>query len=67
MQVVNILLWLVSAGICLACVYGPFDVEDQGHVASKVEAALYNGWTRACWSVGVGYVILACCTGRGGR
>ena len=43
------------------------DAEDYIHIASKAEAALYNGWARTAWSLGLGYIMLACCLGRGGK
>ena len=63
----NLILWAVSGALLLAVLYGPHDAEDYIHIASKAEAALYNGWARTAWSLGLGYIMLACCLGRGGK
>ena len=57
----------MSAVLLLAVLYGPHDAEDYIHIASKAEAALYNGWSRTAWSLGLGYIMIACCLGRGGK
>ena len=51
----------------LAVIYGPIKVDDGTRIATVAESALYNGWSRTAWSIGLGYIILACCTGRGGN
>ena len=51
----------------LAVLYGPIHMEDGTRVASKAETAFYNGWARLGWCVAISYIIIACCTGRGGN
>lgn len=51
----------------LSVLYGPHDGESYVHIASKAEAAFYNGWSRTAWSLALGYIILACSLGRGGK
>jgi len=51
----------------LAILYGPFEIESGGRIATVAEAAIYNGWSRTAWSLALGYIILACCLGRGGE
>ncbi|KAF6020538.1 hypothetical protein EB796_021152 [Bugula neritina] len=65
-RVVNLCLWAVSGAIMLAILYGPFEIESGGRIATVAEAAIYNGWSRTAWSLALGYIILACCLGRGG-
>ena len=67
LQIVNIALWLVAAGLCLAVVYGPYSAESGGHNSTRAERAVYNSMGRTAWSVGVAYVIIACHTGHGGE
>lgn len=62
----NLLCWAAAAAICLSVIYGPYDISKAGHIASKAESAMYNGFSRTAWSVGIGYVILACCLDCGG-
>ena len=66
-QIVNITLWLVAAGLCLAVVYGPYSAESGGHNSTRAERAVYNSMGRTAWSIGVAYVIIACHTGHGGE
>ena len=66
-QIVNIALWLVAAGLCLAVVYGPYSAESGGHNSTRAERAVYNSMGRTAWSIGVAYVIIACYTGHGGK
>lgn len=58
---------MVSATLCLLVLYGPYDVARGGHVATVAEAAIYNGWSRTAWSIGLCYVIIACAMGSGGK
>ena len=47
----------------LSVLYGLYEVESGQRIATAVEAAIYNGWARTSWSVGLGYIILAYCMG----
>ena len=63
----NLILWALSGAIMLAVLYGPHDAQAYVHVATKGEAGFYNGWSRTAWSLSLGYIMLACCLGRGGE
>ena len=60
-------MWAVSGVLILAPLYGPSQVELGRPMATAAEAAIYNGWSRTSWSIGLGYIILACCMGYGGE
>lgn len=66
-KLLNLSQWAVAAAICLLMLYGPYDVARGHRDASLAEAAVYNGWGKAAWSLGVGYVILACTLNQGGK
>ena len=51
----------------LSVLYGPYEVDSGHRIATAAEAAIYNGWSRTSWSIGLGYIILACCMGYGGE
>ena len=51
----------------LLVLYGPYEVDSGQRIPTAAEAAIYNGWSRTSWSVGLGYIILACCMGYGGE
>jgi len=67
LRVLNLLLWMVSAALCLLTLYGPFNVEADHHPMSVAESVTYNSLSRTAWSIGLGYLILACRSGRGGK
>lgn len=67
LQIVNLMLWGVSTAVALAVVYGPFQLENQSRIIPAVDAVFYDGFARTAWSLALGYVILACCTGHGGK
>ena len=60
-------LWALSAVLMLSVLYGPYEVESSHRLATRGEAAMYNGWSRTSWSIGLGYIILSCCMGQGGK
>ena len=65
-QVLNLLGWLLSIGICCACVYGPYS-DGNKHVLSVEESAAFYGLMRTGWGVAVSWIIFSCATGYGGR
>ena len=58
--------WLLSIGICCACVYGPYS-DGNKHVLSVEESAAFYGLMRTGWGVAVSWIIFSCATGYGGR
>ncbi|XP_067940094.1 nose resistant to fluoxetine protein 6-like [Watersipora subatra] len=64
--VFNLLLWLISAALCILSLYGLYKGDNSTYTFSTAESALYNAFARTSWSIGVAYVILACHCGRGG-
>ena len=65
-QILNLLGWLLSIGICCACVYGPYS-DGNKHVLSVGESAAYYGLMRTGWGVAVSWIIFSCATGYGGN
>ena len=61
------MLWGISAGLCLAVIYGPYSANAGHHAISLVEADFYNGFARTAWALGVAYVMISCCLGQGGK
>lgn len=66
LQVLNLVLWVVAAGLCVAPLYGTYDANRGGHVTSLTEADFYNAFSRTSWSLGLSYLIIACSLGQGG-
>ena len=62
-QFIVILGWLAAAGINLAVLYGPFNVDFN----NEDVGALYLTMQRFSWSVGCAWVVFACATGHGGK
>jgi peptidoglycan/LPS O-acetylase OafA/YrhL len=59
-------LWAAAIGICLSVVYGPYGV-NKGTVTLSTEiSALYNATFRFAWTLGISWMIIACCCGMGG-
>ena len=55
--------WAISGVLMLLVLYGPYEVDSGQRIPTAAEAAIYNGWARTSLSVGLGYIILACCMG----
>ena len=65
-QLLNFVLWLVAAGLCLASLYGPHEADMGHHDVYLVESAFYNALARTSWSMGLSYLVVACALGQGG-
>ncbi|PAA59551.1 hypothetical protein BOX15_Mlig030456g2, partial [Macrostomum lignano] len=63
---VRLLGWATAAVLCLSVLYGLFDVQRGLVVLSQPVASLYNATFRLAWSIGIAWVVVACCTGNGG-
>ncbi|XP_064616859.1 LOW QUALITY PROTEIN: nose resistant to fluoxetine protein 6-like [Liolophura sinensis] len=57
--------WAIAAICCLSVLYGVYDTY-HGHPMNLDTAALYNSVSRTVWAVGLGWLVIACCTGYGG-
>ena len=72
----NIFIWLISAIIAMATVYGVANanlVKDPSvqlptnpNFPSRAERSFYNGFSKIGWCLPLGWVILSCVKGRGG-
>ena len=59
--------WCVAAALCLSVVYGPYKAQTlKIHVSFDI-SSFYNSTFRVVWSIGLCWVIFACCTGYGGN
>ncbi|KAF2898405.1 hypothetical protein ILUMI_07770 [Ignelater luminosus] len=63
---INILLWLVSLAILLACVFTGQNTLEDTYVYDKFTNAVYIALLRPGWALGVSWVMFACITGHGG-
>ncbi|XP_064458661.1 O-acyltransferase like protein-like [Ornithodoros turicata] len=64
-RVVQGVLWLFSAGAIAFVVYIPYPW-NLGNLPSEIVNALYGGFHRVLWSLGLCWPAYACATGRGG-
>ena len=65
-KLVNRLGWLISIGMVLAIVYGPYEIFAGYRLEPLWEDAIYNALARMAWAVPLGWMVLSCSTGNGG-
>lgn len=65
MQVLNLLVWAVSATLACMVLYGLYDSLNDNPLSTNV-SSLYNATHRSVWGACVCWVIYACATGNGG-
>ena len=66
-QLLNIVIWLVAAGLAILVLYGLWDPDNMYPDLSKEVSALYNATFRNVWAATVVWVVIACATDNGGR
>ena len=65
-QIVNLLIWLVAAGLAILVLYGLWDPDNMTPQLSVDVSSLYNATFRNIWAAAVSWVVIACATGNGG-
>lgn len=58
--------WCVSLGTILAIIFGYHSINLPESQTTDLENAFYESFSRVCWSISVGWIILACVHGYGG-
>ncbi|GAB1599304.1 nose resistant to fluoxetine protein 6-like [Argonauta hians] len=59
------MIWLMATSNAITVLYGLYNINN-GANASQETLSLYTAVHRSVWSVSVGWMIYACCTGYGG-
>lgn len=58
-------LWAAAIGTCITIIFSTHSL-NTGEYWAPIWSALYAGLHRTAWSMSIGWIILACCTGYGG-
>lgn len=58
--------WILAAGFCLSVVYGNSGVAAGNYENSADVNNLFQSASRVAWSLGLSWLIFACCAGYGG-
>ena len=59
--------FIVSLVFILAATYGTYDqVKEGGGLWDKPARVMYNTFARSAFALGLGFIVLICCTGNGG-
>ena len=65
LSLLDAILWPVSFSICFGVVYGLYS-SSNGHIMSVLENAIYLGFSRTLWGLGLSFFIFICYSGMGG-
>lgn len=63
-----VLGWLTAAGVVVALFFGVVKYSDElGSSMPNGSASAYGALSRPAWSLAVGWIVLVCATGQGGK
>ncbi|XP_055842820.1 nose resistant to fluoxetine protein 6-like [Episyrphus balteatus] len=65
-RIFQILAWLASAFVMMACVFGPYFTMSTRGNGTVFEAAMFEGWKRVAWAIALSWITFACHFGFGG-
>ena len=65
-QLTSIILWLLSVALGLSIIYLMWPA-NLGHIPTNSQAAAYSSLARTFWGVCIGWLVIACNYGYGGK
>ncbi|KAG4075102.1 hypothetical protein HA402_013497 [Bradysia odoriphaga] len=58
--------WSIAIGTILAIIFGPYHMHQPDYIATDLESAFYESFSRVCWAISLSWIIFACVHGYGG-